>query len=292
MTLPAANHVFAFQGVPGAFSHQAGQLFAQRMGEPSQPEFLPCQTFAQIFEAVSRRQARYGVIPLENSTIGSITANFDLLWAHPVFIVGEVSMPIHHHLLAVEGAELAKVKEVYSHPAALEQCREFFQQFSHLTSVAYFDTSGAARYVSESKDPTRAAIAGEFAASEYGLAVLRRNIEDYPDNRTRFGIIAASAENAEAPGGLAEAPYKVSCAVELPHLPGSLARLLTRIAGLEINLTKIESRPIPEAPWHYRFFIDMELSRQDQDSSMVKVFQDSTLTYRLLGRYPPWQGSK
>jgi prephenate dehydratase len=193
--------------------------------------------------------------------------------------------------LAVEGAELAKIEAVYSHPAALEQCREFFQRFSHLTAVACFDTSGAARYVSESKDPTRAAIAGEFAASEYGLTVLRRNIEDYPHNRTRFGIIVASAENARHPGGLPEAPYKVSCAVELPHVPGSLARLLTRIAGLDINLTKIESRPIPEAPWHYRFFIDMELSGQDQDLSVVKVLQDSTESYRLLGRYLPWQDS-
>ncbi|HEY9870539.1 MAG TPA: prephenate dehydratase domain-containing protein [Candidatus Obscuribacterales bacterium] len=289
--MPAPHYVFAFQGVPGAFSHRAGQLFAERLEPCRPPEFLPCDTFGQVFEAVSTRQARYGVIPLENSTIGSITANFDLLWVHPVFIVGEVSMPIHHHLLAVEGAELVKIEAVYSHPAALEQCRGFFQQFGHLTAVAYFDTSGAARYVSESKDPTRAAIAGEFAASEYRLAVLRRNIEDYPHNRTRFGIIVASAENAGASVGLPEPPYKVSCAVKLPHVPGSLARLLTRIAGLDINLTKIESRPIPEAPWHYRFFIDMELTGRDQDASVVRVLQDSTESYRLLGRYPPWKYS-
>jgi len=278
----------AYQGVPGAFSHRAGYLFAKTAKDVDSPEFLPCETFAAVFDQVLSGAANYGVVPLENSTIGSIVANYDLLWAHHVFIVGEVSMPIHHHLLGIEGTAVDDVREVFSHPAALEQCSKFFEAAGHLRAVAHFDTSGAAQHVSELKNPGYAAIAGEFAASEYGLAILKRNIEDYPYNRTRFGVITRPL-SSESTAPYPRPPYKISCAVELPHKPGSLALLLTRIAGLDINLTKIESRPIPEAPWHYRFFIDMELDGQDQDDSVVKVLKDSTETYRLLGRYTPWK---
>ena len=275
----------AYQGVPGAFSHRAGYLFAQTAKDEDSPEFLPCETFAEVFEQVLGRRASYGVVPLENSTIGSIVANYDLLWAHEVFIVGEVSMPIHHHLLGIEGAAVGDIREVFSHPAALEQCSRFFEASKHLRAVAHFDTSGAARHVSALKNPAFAAIAGEFAASEYGLTVLKSNIEDYPYNCTRFGVITDPAHAGPCP----QPPYKISCAVELPHTPGSLALLLTRIAGLDINLTKIESRPIPEAPWHYRFFIDMEFDGQDQDECAVKVLKDTTEIYRLLGRYKAWK---
>ncbi len=278
----------AYQGAPGAFSHRAGYLFAKTANNEDAPEFLPCETFAEVFEQVLAGAASYGIVPLENSTIGSIVTNFDLLWAHHVFIVGEVSMPIHHQLLGIDGTDATEIREVYSHPAALEQCRKFFEANKHMRPVAHFDTSGAARYVSEQKNPAYAAIAGEFAAGEYGLGVLKSNIEDYPFNRTRFGIIT-SPHSDDGTGSRPEPPYKISCAVELPHTPGSLALLLTRIAGLDINLTKIESRPIPEAAWHYRFFIDMELDGPDQYDSVVKVLKDTTEAYRLLGRYLPWK---
>jgi len=278
----------AYQGVPGAFSHRAGYLFAKAAKVEESPEFLACETFAEVFDRVLSGAASHGVLPLENSTIGSIVANYDLLWAHEAYIAGEVSMPIHHQLLGIEGAAVEEIREVYSHPAALDQCSKFFATARHLRAVAHFDTSGAARHVSALKNPAYAAIAGEFAASEYGLHVLKSNIEDYPYNRTRFGVITRPPA-AGCDGAPPQAPYKISCAVELPHTPGSLALLLTRIAGLDINLTKIESRPIPEAPWHYRFFIDMELDGQDQDDSVVKVLKDTTETYRLLGRYKPWK---
>lgn len=281
--------VLAFQGVKGAFSHQAGQLFAGLLDLAEPPHFLPCETFAQVFENVLSYQARYGVVPLENSTIGSIVANYDLLWLNPVVIVSELSIPIHHHLLALPGTEIAVVRQVYSHPAALDQCRRFFDQESHLRPVSHFDTSGAAKYVSELKNQDCAAIAGELAASEYGLEILRRNLEDYPYNRTRFALLAASNAAWQAAQPVPKPPYKISSALELPHKPGSLALLLTRLASLELNLTKIESRPIPEAPWHYRFFIDMELSEQDQDESVIKVMEDTTEAYRLLGRYRTWE---
>lgn len=281
--------LFAFQGVPGAFSHQAGQLFAGQLLGLGKAEFAPCETFAEVFAEVTSGRCRYGVLPLENSSIGSIVSNYDFLWGQPVVIIGEVVSPIHHHLLGLPGAGLPAIKEVYSHPAALEQCRKFLGQMGTMRPCAYFDTSGAAQYVQQRDDPTVAAIAGDLAARQYSLSILQANIEDFPLNQTRFGIIALTSGDVEMPDSLPAVPYKVSCAVELDHKSGSLARLLTRVASLEINLTKIESRPIPETPWHYRFFVDMELDGVDQDSSVIAVLKDSTEAYKVLGRYRAWQ---
>jgi prephenate dehydratase len=288
MTLTDTSPKFAFQGVPGAFSHSAGQLFARTLGYEGKAAFTPCNTFVEMFERVVGGYCQFGVVPLENSSIGSITANYDLLWASDVTIIGEVSMPIHHHLIGLEGTDIAKLSEIYSHPAALDQCRNLFKELAGVRPVAHFDTSGAARYVREKNDFALAALAGEAAADEHGLVVLKANVEDYPENTTRFGIISKLDHNPDSPKELPKPPYKISCAVELPHQPGSLAKLLTRLAGLELNLTKIESRPIPQAAWHYRFFVDIELDGQDQDASVVRVLKDSSESYRLLGRYRPW----
>jgi prephenate dehydratase len=277
---------FAFQGVPGAFSHSAGKLFAERLGHLGEALFVPCHSFNEMFESVLAGKSDYGVVPLENSSIGSISVNYDLLWDNAVTLIGEVSIAIHHHLIGLDGAEPAELEEIYSHPAALDQCRKLFGELA-ARPVVYFDTSGAARFVRESNDPKFAAIAGEMAAEEHGLKILRRNIEDYPENRTRFGIIAAANEK-EPPAVSVHENCKVSCAVELPHSPGSLSQLLTGLASLEVNLTKIESRPIPEAPWHYRFFIDLELPAPAMDSAMVDVLKKSSESFKVLGRYKAW----
>lgn len=288
MTLPDSSPRFAFQGVPGAFSHSAGKLFARTLGQEGGADFHPCNTFAEMFEQVVSGQCEYGVVPLENSSIGSISANYDLLWTTDVKLIGEVSMPIHHHLIGLNGADPFKLSEIYSHPAALDQCRNLFRDLAGVRPVAHFDTSGAARFVREQNDARLAALAGEAAAHEHGLAVLRANVEDYPENTTRFGIISKHARCQDNPQELPNPPYKISCAVELPHQPGALAKLLTRLASLELNLTKIESRPIPQVTWHYRFFIDIELDGHDQDAGVVRVLKDSCEAYRLLGRYLPW----
>lgn len=290
MTGKDSGPTFAFQGAPGAFSHSAGQLFAQTLGHAGEAVFIPCVSFAEVFEKVAGNGAEYGVVPLENSSIGSIASNYDLLWTEKIAIIGEVSMPVHHQLIGLESADLANVREVYSHPAALDQCRKLFSQLESVRPVAFFDTSGAARFVRETGNPAFAAIAGEAAAGEYGLKVLRGNIEDYPENSTRFGIINRLAADSEGTAAKPPPPYKISCAVELPHKPGSLALLLTRLAGLEVNLTKIESRPIPEAAWHYRFFLDIELNGHDQDAGVMRVLKDSSESYKVLGRYKPWEG--
>ncbi len=283
--MTVGNVLFSFQGVPGAFSHKAGLLFAEGLVGLGKAEFVPCETFADVFAQVIHGQCQYGVLPLENSSIGSIVSNYDLLWMHPVAVTGEVVIPIHHHLLGLPGATTAAVKEVYSHPAALEQCRRFLGQMSTMTPSAYFDTSGAAQYVRQRNDLTVAAIAGDLASKEYKLSILQENIEDFPLNQTRFGIIALANGDLELPERCPAIPYKFSCAVTLDHKSGSLAHLLTCVASLGINLTKIESRPIPETPWHYRFFVDMELDRVDQDGAVIVVLKDNTNSYKVLGRY-------
>jgi prephenate dehydratase len=272
----------AYQGAPGAFSHQAGWLFAQRIRENAEPSFISCTSFEDVFNRVISHDSTFGVIPLENSSIGSISINYDLLWSHPVSIVGEISTPIHHHVIGIAGADVDSIAEVYSHPAALDQCRKFFAARPKIRPIAHFDTGGAVKFIAEGGDPTKAAIAGEQAAGHYGLDILLREIEDYPENTTRFAIISLRDENAPWP----DPPHKLSCAMELPNTAGSVANVLKQMADLEINLTKFESRPIPETRWHYRFFLDLEIKSDAQEAGVTRVLNDSTEVYKIFGRYP------
>jgi prephenate dehydratase len=202
-----------------------------------------------------------------------------------VTIVGEIATPIHHHLIGLPGTALKQVSEVYSHPAALDQCRNFFAERPNIRPVVHFDTGGAVRFVAEGGDLSKAAIAGEQAASQYGLQILLRDIEDYPDNTTRFAIISVRHEDDPLPAP----PYKLYCGMELSNTAGSLATVLKRFADLEINLTKIESRPIPETKWQYRFFADLEIESDEQNEAVIKVLNDSTEVYKIFGRYPAWR---
>ncbi len=276
---------FAFQGAPGAFSHQAANVFSQAAAG-QEAGVIACKSFAEVFDAVNDGKANFGVIPLENSSVGSITINYDLLWANDVSIAGEVFLPIRHQLIGLPQAQISEIHSVYSHPVALDQCRKFFSKMKHMRPIAHFDTSGAVLLVKESNDPSMAAIAGEFAAQQYGLTILEKNIEDHAGNSTRFGIISRGGVS-----GLSF-PAKLSCAVELSHRPGALAALLTAIADLDINLSKVESRPIPEQPWHYRFFVDLELSDKSQYQQASLLLAANSEVYKPLGLYTPWASLK
>lgn len=270
----------SFQGAPGAFSHQAAIAFAEQLEVTAR--FVPCQTFGDMFHNVTSGSTEYGAVPLENSSIGSIAANYDLLWTADAKIVAEHFLPVHHHLIGFNGTKIAELKTVYSHPAALDQCRGLFQKNSNLAARVHWDTSGAVVFVKESGDKTAAAIAGELAAQEHGMSILASNVEDYTHNSTRFGLITASSAEQAAPA----LPYKLSCAVELEHKPGTLAGVLNSLAAIGANLTKIESRPIGETPWHYRFFIDLEVavSAVEPIEAALKVYSRN---FKLLGRYAP-----
>lgn len=293
----------AFQGAPGAFSHRAGQIFVEQNKIDAEAKYVPCRSFDEVFESVLDYKCALGVIPLENTSIGSIVANFDLLFKHPVMMVGEIYIPIHHQLIGFEGTPLKSLTAVYSHPAALDQCKVFLKSLPAVKAMAYWDTSGAALHVSASKDRKNAAIASEFAAKEANLSILKRDIEDHEGNSTRFGIIVPSLDHKNSDGKkkpdqriapLVDAtskkyPLKMSCVAELPHTPGTLANLLNGLVQSHINLTKIESRPVPDAAWHYRFFLDMVLDSADKDKEVVEEIKRRTETVKLLGRYQIWE---
>jgi prephenate dehydratase len=291
-----------FQGARGAFSHRAGQIFGEQITNssklPSKIEFVPLHSFAEVFASVVKDECDFGAIPLENSSVGSIVANYDLLWKNNVVIDAEIMLPVQHQLLGFSGAKIEELESVYSHPVALDQCRKFFASMPNITPISYWDTSGAAFFVRDSGNPRCAAIASEFAAAESGLAILKHNIEDHAGNNTRFGIIRADSgvhilgiknngkttANALSLAG----PYKVSCAAEIAHRPGSLASLLSALAEIGANLTKIESRPIPEAPWHYRFFLDVELKSSAREEEFVHALAMNSEAFKVLGRYHNW----
>lgn len=280
------RHVaIAYQGAPGAFSHQAAIALAEQLAVKAR--FVPCQSFNDVFQSVLSGSTEYGAIPLENSSIGSITANYDLLWSSPTTMVAEYFLPVHHHLIGFSGVNSDSIKAVYSHPAALDQCRALFQNRPGLSARVHWDTSGAVVFVKEAGDITQAAIAGELAAQEHGMSIIQRNIEDYSHNATRFALISLASAAQPA----LTTPYKVSCAVELEHKPGTLAGVLNSLAAAGGNLTKIESRPIGETPWHYRFFMDLEILSGGVEplEAALKVY---CRNFKLLGRYKPSQPVK
>ncbi|HEY9677199.1 MAG TPA: prephenate dehydratase domain-containing protein [Drouetiella sp.] len=284
MTHPALK--IGYQGAPGAFSHRAVKIFAEELNRLDEVVPVSCKTFDEVFSRLASHECSHGVIPLENSSVGSIVANYDLLWKSDVEMVGEIYLPIHHNLIGFSDTDVSKLTEIYSHPVALDQCRAVLKELNHAKAVSYWDTSAAAFFVEETGDRQYAAIASQFAAEETGLQILRSNIEDFKGNRTRFGVITQINGHPPAPP---VAPYKISCVVEIAHQPGALANLLRNLAILGVNLTKIESRPIPETPWHYRFFLDIEIPFNEINDAVIAAIEKFSGAHKILGRYKPWQ---
>lgn len=272
----------AFQGNVGSFSHRAAEHFARVTFAEHETELIACGSFREVFEKIEESKDFYGAIPLENSSMGTIDANYDLLWTRSSVIVNEVFVPVRHNLITTADAVLEEIREVYSHPAALDQCRKLFQQYPQMRPVSHWDTSASTILVKERNNPSIAAIASKKACEEQGLKLLLPNIQDYEHNVTRFGLIT-KADNA--PKHL-PAPYKVSFALELPNVPGSLAAVLTNFARCGVNLSSCKSRPEPGKPWHYRFFVDIEVANEEQHKKIYAYRKEFQYDVRLLGLYP------
>lgn len=239
----------AFQGELGAYSEEA----VRRHWWDENVEAVPARTCADVARMVERGDVDYGLLPIENSLAGSVVATYDALaQSRDVWVVGETTLPIHHCLLALPGTVLDDVRVVESHPVALAQCGRFLDTHRWLTARAAYDTAGAALEVSMARDLERAAIAGRGAAERFGLVVLAADIEDRPDNQTRF--LALSRTPAEPTAGL---PAKTAIMATTPNTPGALYRLLGPLAEQGINMSKLESRPTGE-PWTYSFFLEIE----------------------------------
>jgi prephenate dehydratase len=266
--------VVAYQGEPGAYSQEA---IYQHFGPTV--DTLPCHSFDEIFRAVETGNARAALLPVENSQAGSINQAFDLLLDHDLRVIGEVKLRVRHCLLAPPGTSPAELRRVRSHPQALAQCERYIKNRGWQALPAY-DTAGAARELAEAREPGTAAIASALAGQTYGLDVLDTGIEDSADNATRFFLLGRE----EPP----PAKYnKTSLVFATLHTPGALYAVLGELASRGINLTKIESRPRRNRPWHYVFYVDLEGHWQDAAVHRALIgLLARTAFVKLLGSYP------
>ena len=276
-----------FQGEHGAYSEEA---IYKHFGR--EVKTVPTVSIHEVFNLTESGALDLGVVPVENSVEGSINETYDMLRSSDLTVIGEVVLRVVHCLIALRTANLRGIKMVYSHPQALAQCRSFVESLGVEPRVTY-DTAGSVKMIKESHLDDAAAIAGERAAAIYGLKVLKKGIEDYSTNSTRFLIV--SREGAKGlparvggtrRGGLSLAS-KTSLIFAVPHTPGSLYNALEVFAREKINLTKIESRPTKERPWEYYFFVDIQGHRQDPKVvKVISALAKRTAFLKVLGSYP------
>lgn len=280
LMLQAGPQGAAYSGVPGAFAEEA--LIAY-FGEAR--ERIACRGFEQVFEAVASGRARYGVAPLENSSAGSVYDVYDLLGRYSLRIVGEQMVQVRHCLLGLPGARLEDVRRVYSHAQALMQCAAFLDAHPSWERAAQYNTAGSAQRVREEGDVHSAAIASRLAARRYGLEVLAADIHTFDGNTTRFAIVAGAREP------FAPDADKATLTFTLRHERGTLHRALACFVALGMNLTHIESRPIPGMNWEYRFYVDVEGSVSERHMDVLReALSADCVECRVLGVYRSARG--
>ena len=270
----------AYQGVEGSYSH----LTAQRHYRHQRGNVLltGSETFREAAEAVREGTVDVALLPVENSTAGSINETYDLLAAGGLTITSEVISQVEHCLLALPEASLEELTTVLSHPQALLQCEDFLRRVPWMKPQAEFDTAGAARKVSELKDRSLAAIASESAGRAFGLQILERGIQSQANNYTRFVEVAKEA--APCP---ADVPCKTSLLLVTAHTPGALGEVIVTFARRGVNITKLESRPIPNQPWEYQFYLDIEgHAASEAVTESLDEIKAHTRELRILGTYP------
>ncbi|NPA43296.1 MAG: prephenate dehydratase [Chlorobi bacterium] len=268
----------AIQGVAGSFHHEAAETF---FGPGV--ELCPCLSFREIPESILNGRSSAGVMALENTLAGAILPNYMLIDENDLYITGEVFIPVAHHLMALPESRLEQIREVYSHPMALWQCRGFLKRFPRIRRIEYDDTALAARMIAESGDGTKAAIAPARSAELYGLHILASGIQDHHSNTTRFVVLEKEAPPPPAKG-------KISFKAVLKHRPGALVEFLDILKGFDMNMTKIQSVPIFGRPWEYAFFIDALYDRPRTLEGALQVMKTSAQSLKVLGIYP--QGTK
>ena len=267
------GHIVAYLGPPGTHTHLA---CFKHFGHSISP--LPKEGIQEVFEAVEKGEAVYGVVPIENSTEGSVNRTLDLFIESQVKICGEVMVQVSHDLLSQSG-KVEDIQKIYSHPQALEQCRKWLRRnFPHVQVGGAVSTAKAAQIAAENGNA--AAIAHSFAAQFYGLKVIQSQIEDYVHNYTRFFVLSQEIGNRKGED-------KTSLLFSISHTPGSLYRVLKIFSERGINLTKIESRPMKGKPWEYIFFIDFEGHMTDSHvAEVLDEMKEHVLFVKLLGSYP------
>ncbi len=272
--LNGTSNTVAFIGELGAYSHKACQGYFSDDVTP-----VPMPSFSDIFKAVSDEKTRYGIVPLENSLSGSIHENYDLLQAHDVKIIGEVTIRVKQNLIVHENTGIGQVKRILAPPPAFSQCKNFLDQYPELERIPVQATASAVRQVSESGDVNAAAIGSTMAARIFKMTVLEEGIEDNPRNYTRFAVIAKTG-NQDRPA------QKSSVIFSTGNKPGALFEVMKIFNDHAVNLVKLESRPILGKPWEYMFYVDLEADISSPELDGLKTrLMESTEEFRILGTY-------
>lgn len=268
------NATVVFQGVEGAYSHAASMAY---FGDLATYFHVP--NFEEVMKAVANEEADFGVLPLENSSAGQVGDVYDLLTRYDNTIVGEYYLPVRHCLLGLKGADIDKIQTVYSHPQGLMQCGKFLNEHSSWQQISQANTAMAAQKVIKENNPNTAAIASETAAKLYGLEILEEGINDNKTNTTRFIIVSRKKCYRKDAS-------KISVMFEIPHESGSLYTILSHMIYNDLNMTKIESRPIPEQPFEYRFFVDFEGNLADAAvENAILGIKEEAARLKILGNY-------
>lgn len=270
--LDADGCCVACQGVDGAYSG----VTASRLFPNANINYY--KQFEDVFEAVNRGEAKFGVIPVENSTAGSVHESYDLIMKYRFYVVGAYDLKIEHCLCAKESTRYEDITDVYSHPQALSQCNNFLKNFD-FTGVNYTNTAAAAKLISQSDRKDAAVICSESAAKKYGLKILKKNIQNNNNNRTRFIVISKQLV-------IDEDADKISLIFSLAHKTGSLYRVLGRFSMAGLNLTKLESRPIQNSNFSYYFYVDIQGNVRDNDTlDLICALSDEMPDFEFLGNF-------
>jgi prephenate dehydratase len=271
----------AFQGELGAFSQGA---IRQILGKAGQPQ--PCQQFEEVFEALGKGCVDAAVAPIENTLHGSVHKNYDLMLKHDFIITAETNVRIVHNLIAPPGMRFAQVRRVYSHEVALNQCLDFFRRHKNIESVPFYDTAGSVKMVLAERPDGAAAIASELAAKIYGGQILKREIEDDRQNYTRFFLLEPKGAKPRAAKGSRDKPWKTSLVFSTRNVPGALFRALSALALRDLNLTKLESRPLRGRPFEYMFYLDLIGHQTDKNvGNALRHLGEVADFLRVLGTY-------
>jgi len=269
----------AIQGELGSNSHMAT---VEMLGNPGELEIVACTVSAQVLAKVIANEVDAVVLPIENSLHGSVVEHYDLLLELPVHIERESLLRIRHNVIAMPGVKMQEVRRVMSHPVALSQCRRFLASHPELEVVPFYDTAGSVKRLVAEGLRDVAGIAPVLAATEYGGEVLVAGVEDHAENYTRFHLVrrGAASEGTNGTEG-----NKMSLAFAIEHRPGTLVAALQRLAEAGVDLTKIESRPVPGSPWEYVFYVDVRFDSVAKAEAALTSLREHCRMVKVLGRY-------
>ncbi|UZO82627.1 prephenate dehydratase [Aquimarina sp. ERC-38] len=273
--------IVAIQGIKGSYHHQVAQAY---FGEEVMVD--ECLSFQELVKSLESGKSTDAVMAIENSIAGSIIPNYAYIDEHNLEIVGEYFLPIHHCLMALGNQKIADIKEVYSHPMALLQCKDFFNHYDHIKLVEDVDTAEVAKRIQEKQLRNIAAVAGAGAAGIYGLSILAEEIQTIKSNATRFFILKGKNAKKIPKSEVNKASIKFYT----DHKRGSLASVLNVMSDCNLNLTKIQSLPIIDEPWRYSFFIDTTFDSYEGFSKAMSILNIMAYDVKILGEYKNQNG--